>query len=85
MSLRWIDRFGGQWAYSGKVVVGMVGPTDSGGFWWSATDGVHMRRIAKTNGETRSIRSAKAAVERSWSAWLSAAELKPLDVAPSRT
>jgi hypothetical protein len=85
MSLGWTERSGSQWAYSGNIVVGMVGPLDAGGFWWSATDGVHMRHIAKTDGETKSIRSAKAAVERSWSTWLSAARLQPLDVAPSRT
>lgn len=81
MSLRWEEQqnLGGRswWAYSHELVIGMVGVRDDGTVWYSATNAVSMKYVAKGHGEVRSIASAKRAVQRAWSTWMDQAGLEP--------
>lgn len=56
-------------AYSGRGRIGMVVPRDDGSVAWQI-DAVSMRWIGKGYGETRSVRTAKIALERNWTKWL---------------
>lgn len=77
MTLRWEPSTDGdiEHAFSGELAVGALGRSSANPrrWWWTATLAVHMRHIAKTNGEVASRATARRAVERSWSAWLKAA------------
>ena len=79
MSIRWELRFGDCWtAYAGpnwRSKIGIVVPRDDGSIAWQI-DGVSMSYIAKGYGETRSVRSAKIALERNWTKWLKAFNLE---------
>ena len=63
-------------AYSGRGQVGFVVPRDDGTVAWQM-DGINMRyvRKGKSFGETRSVRTAKIALERNWIKWLKTFEL----------
>lgn len=78
MSIRWERKFNGGWfAYSGpnwRSHIGFVSPRDDGSVAWQI-NGVSMDYIGKGYGETRSVRSAKAAIERNWERWLHAFNL----------
>lgn len=73
MTIRWERKFDDCWiAYSGlnwRSKIGFVSPRDDGSVAWQI-DGVSMSYIGKGYGETRSVRSAKAAIERNWERWL---------------
>lgn len=76
MTIRWERQFGDGWfAYSGptwRSNIGMVVPRDDGTVAWQI-DAVSMSRVgrfAKGYGETRSVRTAKLALERNWTKWL---------------
>lgn len=81
MSLRWEEKqnLGGRswWAYSGELVIGMVGVRDDGTVWYSATNAVFMKYVTKGSGEVASVPSAKRAVRRAWSVWMDRAGLEP--------
>lgn len=72
-NLRWEKN---NWAYSGQLVVGMVGRRADGSIWYTANSAVDMRYIAKGRGEVKSIKSAKRAVEHAWARWLEVADLR---------
>ncbi|WP_437871175.1 hypothetical protein ACSD7O_19600 [Methylorubrum extorquens] len=73
-SVRWEPKGQGcEMAYSGDLMVGMVVERDDGAGgreWAYSVDAVHTKRITKGHGGTKSLRAAKAAVERAWTAWL---------------
>lgn len=72
MTVRWERQFKNSdslWAYSGAGEIGFVVPRDDGSVVWQI-NGVSMRWIGKGRGETRSIRTAKIALERNWNKWL---------------
>jgi hypothetical protein len=70
MTIHWEQRFGDSlFAYSGRGCIGMVVPRDDGSVAWQI-DSVSMRYIGQGFGETRSVRTAKIAVERNWDRWL---------------
>jgi hypothetical protein len=73
MTIRWERQFDDGWfAYSGptwRSNIGMVVPRDDGTVAWQI-DAVSMSRIGKGYGETRSVRTAKLALERNWNKWL---------------
>lgn len=79
MTLRWEKQkdTSSFYAYSGELVVGMVGYRDDGTVWYDATNAVHMKGTAKTNGEVQTIPKAREMVERAWGKWLARAALIP--------
>lgn len=76
--LRWEKQKDRQsfWAYSGRLVVGMVGERDNGD-WWYSFHGIPMKATAKTDGDVKSLASAKRAISDGWCLWLDNAELQP--------
>ena len=80
MSLRWeMQRDRESWyAYSGRLVVGMVVKRSTDGRYAYSVGAVHTKWIAKGHGAVKSASSAKRAVDRAWSAWLEVAGLQPL-------
>lgn len=80
MTIRWERQFDDCWsAYSGpdwRSCIGFVVPRDDGTVAWQM-DGINMRyvRKGKSFGETRSVRTAKIALERNWNKWLKAFNL----------
>src|SRR2546430_1694447 len=81
MSLRWEKQDGSEWAYSGRLVVGMIGTrgmaSADGERYWYKLDAVHTKHIAKGHGEVRSKAAARKAVEMAWATWLREAGLSP--------
>lgn len=80
--LRWEKQHGdAEFAYSGELVVGMIGTltADPAIWFWDATNAVNMRRTAKTDGPVASRAAARKAVERGWAKWLARAHLAPID------
>lgn len=78
-ALRWIKQeVGGDayFAFSGEIIVGLVGRRDDGMFVYDAANAVHMRFSAKGQGEVANLRAAKKAVERAWERWLERAGLR---------
>lgn len=78
MSLRWEREKGDpeSWfAYSGKIVVGMVVTQYDGNIVWQIK-AVAMKWTAKGSGDAKSIDSAKRALARAWGIWLERAGLK---------
>ena len=73
MSIRWERQFDNGWyAYSGlnwRGCIGFVVPRDDGSVAWQI-NAVSMRYIGRGYGETRSVRTAKIALERNWNRWL---------------
>ena len=75
MTLRWEEQYPGTWwAYSHKLVVAMCGQREDGSVWYRV-DAVSTKWVTKGYGEVRSIRTAKAAIERAWRKWLEEAGL----------
>lgn len=77
MKLRWNRDFknsDSEFAYCGDGMVGMVVPRDDGSVVWQI-DAVSMRYIGKGYGETRSVKTAKIALQRNWDRWLKLFEL----------
>lgn len=84
MKLRWEKQNTGQreswWAYSGELVIGMVGymdpqyQGDEGPVYYKQTE-IRMKYIGKGSGRVNSISSGKRAIERGWRQWLTAAGL----------
>ncbi|CAM3838493.1 hypothetical protein G6L26_009505 [Agrobacterium radiobacter] len=78
MKLRWEKQpsvRGESWfAYSGKLVIGMVVERDDRTIGYTM-HAVHMKWIGKGYGEVASIQSGKRAIERGWRQWLTAAGL----------
>jgi hypothetical protein len=83
MKLRWEERDGGWWAYSGELLVGMTGEFSDfvlarepghATHWWKV-DAVHMKWIGKGRGEVSSIAAGKRGVETAWNRWLEHAGL----------
>jgi hypothetical protein len=72
--LRWFPlgpRFEGEEAFSGNLSVGSyLCRTAEPRVWVYRIDAVSTKWITKGRGEVKSARSAKAAIERAWSAWL---------------
>lgn len=62
---------GSFYAFSGQGdgMVGMVVTRMDGSIGWRI-DAVSMRHIGKGYGETRSVKTAKLALERDWQRWL---------------
>lgn len=80
MKLRWEKQSIGQrerwWAYSGKLVIGMVFKRDDGTVGYTM-QAVQMKLIGKGDGDVSSISAGKRAIERGWHQWLTAADLIP--------
>lgn len=84
MKLRWEKKGSGKdeswWAYSGELVIGMVGyaiegfKRDGGPVFYKQTE-VRMKYIGKGSGYVSSISAGKRAIERGWRQWLTAAGL----------
>ncbi len=84
MKLRWEKKGPGKdeswWAYSGELVIGMVGYVDerfrgdNGPVFYKQTE-VRMKYIGKGSGHVSSISAGKRAIERGWRQWLTAAGL----------
>lgn len=81
--LRW-ERQSGNWqAYSGQIVVALIGILPSGEGeapgkrWWYSLYAVQIAWVARGNGEAPSEHRAKAAVEEAWAAWLEHCGLIP--------
>lgn len=85
MTLRWEKQRAGVWhAYSGQIVVGMIGKRDDGSCWFDVTGAVNLRGVAKPrNLRMKSIRSARRAVNTAWSRWLEVTCLQPIQEAAS--
>lgn len=75
MKLRWEKQgSGGYWAYSGRLVVGMIGERSDGTVYYSM-QAVHTKWICKGHGEVKHLASARRAIESAWLKWLTAAGL----------
>lgn len=75
MKLRWEQQSpGSYWAYSGSLVIAMIGKRVDGSVYYSV-QAVHTKWICKGHGEVKHLASARRAVERAWRKWLTAAGL----------
>lgn len=76
MKLRWEKQENGRswWAYSGELVIGMVGYRLDGSVYYKQTE-IRLKYIGKSSGDVATISSGKRAIERGWRQWLTAAGL----------
>jgi hypothetical protein len=80
MPLRWEKQPDGrgEFAYSGELIVAMIGTRAADpSRWWYTIDGVDLRRLARPRGEACRPDIVRRAVNKAWDKWCSAAGLKP--------
>jgi hypothetical protein len=65
---------GTHWAYSGHLVIGMVGKRIDGVCYYRV-EAVSTRHITKGSGNVKTIKTAKASLQRAWDEWLEEAGL----------